>query len=88
MNYKNNELNGSYGMWVSIHVGVQSMFSARLRLGSWEKINCKDSALPYLLRFGILKLSFGYKFFICIHYCYLKTSYKTTSPLNILQNAD
>lgn len=38
-----------------------SLFSARLGLGSWEEINLKDSPLPYLLRFDILKLSFGCK---------------------------
>lgn len=52
-------------MWVSIHVGERFLWllTASLRLKCWEKINLKDPTLPYLLRFGILKLSFGYKCF-------------------------
>lgn len=61
VNHKNDELNGFYGMWVSIRAGVQSMLSncQAVTRGLGKKL-LKDSLLPHLLRFDILKPTFGY----------------------------
>lgn len=75
------------------HVGVQCVLtncqSVTEVLG---KKNLKDSPCPYLLRFDILKLSFGFKI-LNLHLLLLITVFiteylKVGYPLNILQNVD